>query len=71
MLCIYSIPIRNDNSVINYQADIPDDLLSFRIPWTFWSDIMEYYNRSNKLLDYFKLVGTTQCDTAKCYFTSK
>ena len=41
MLRIYYIPIRNDSSVINSQADILDDLLPFIIPWKFWSDIME------------------------------
>ena len=50
MLCIYSILISNDDSVINYQADILDNLLPFSFPWTFCSDIMEYDNRSNNIL---------------------
>ena len=32
MLRIYSIPISNDNDVINAQAEILDDLLPFSIP---------------------------------------
>ena len=32
---------------------------------------MDYYNQSNNMLDYFTLGNTTQCDTTKCYFTSK
>ena len=71
MLRIYSIPIINDNSIINAKADILDDLLHFRIPWKFRSYIMEDYNQSNNMLDYFTLGNTTQCDTAHCYFTSK
>ena len=35
MLRIYSIPIGNDNSVINAQSDIIYDLLTFGIPWKF------------------------------------
>ena len=35
MLRIQSIMIGNDNSIINSQADILDDLIPFSIPWTF------------------------------------
>ena len=69
MLCIYSRPVSNDNSVINAQTDILDDLLSFSIPWNFLSDIMEYDNRINHMLDYFMLVDTNQYNTAQFYFT--
>ena len=71
ILRIYSIPISNDNSIICAQYDILEDLLPFIIIWTFWSDIMEYDNRSNNMLDYFTLGNNTQCETAKCYFTFK
>ena len=70
MLCIYSRPVSNDNSVINAQTDILDDLLSFSIPWNFLSDIMEYDNRINHMLDYFMLVDTNQYNTVQFYFTS-
>ena len=40
MFRIYSIPISNDNSVINDQSYNLDDLLPFSIPWTFGYDIM-------------------------------
>ena len=66
MLRIYSIPIGNDNSVINSQADTLDDLIPFSIPWIFWSNIMEDYNRINNMLYYFTLGDSTQCDTAQC-----
>ena len=71
MLCIYSIPVSNDNSVISAQADIVDGLLPFRIPWTFMSDAMEDKNRSNNILDYLTLSDTAQCEISQCYFTSK
>ena len=48
-----------------------DDLLPSSIPWKFWSDIMEYENRSNKMLDYFMLGDTNQWNTDQCHFTSK
>ena len=51
MLCLYYIPIRNHNYIINNQVDILDELLPFGIPWTFRSDLMEYGNRSNTMLD--------------------
>ena len=71
MLHVYSIPIGNDNYVIDDQYDILDDLITFRIPWTFWSNIIEDGNRSNNMLDYFTLGDITQCETDKCYFNSK
>ena len=71
MLHIYSIPIVNDNYVINDQADILDDLIPFSIPWKSRSDIMEDDNRSNNMLDYFTLGDINQCETDKCYFNSK
>ena len=71
MLRVYYIPIRNDNSVINAQADILYYLLSFSIPWTFWSPLMEDYNRINTMLYYCKLGNSTHCDTSQCYFNSK
>ena len=67
---MYSIPIGNDNSIINAQADMLDYLLPFIIPWTFRSDIMEDDNWSNNILDCFTLGDITQCDTTQCYFTS-
>ena len=51
MLRVYSIPISHSNSVINAQDDILGDLLPFSIPWKFCSDIMEYENRSNNMLN--------------------
>ena len=71
MLRIYYIPISNENSVINDQADILDNFLSFRIPWEFWSYVMGDDNRSNDMLDYFTLADNTQCDTAQFYFNFK
>ena len=65
MFRIYSIPIENDYSVINAQADILDDLLPFRILWKFRSDITENDNRSNNMLDSLKLGDSTQWDNAK------
>ena len=70
MFHIYSIPISNDIYVINDQDNILDDLLPLSIPWTVWSDIMEDYNRSNNILDYFTLGGSNQCITSQCYFTT-
>ena len=71
MLRLYYLPIVNDKSFINDQSEILYELLPFSIPWTFWCDIMEDENRSNKKLDYFTLGESTQCDTDQCYFTSK
>ena len=68
---IYFTPIGNCNYVINGQADMLYDLLTFSLPWTFCSDIMEDDNRSKKLLDYFTLGDSTQRGTAQCYFTSE
>ena len=59
----YYIQIRNDNYVINAQSDILEDLLTLIIPRKFQSDIMKDSNRSNNMLDYFKLGNNTQCDT--------
>ena len=69
MLSIYSIPVRSDNSIICDQYDILDDLLHLRIPWTFWSNIMEDDNQSKNMLDYFTLGDTNQCDNIQSYFT--
>ena len=63
--------IGNDNSIINSQADILDDLIPFSIPWKFLHDIMEDDNRSNNMLDYFIFGHSNQCNTAQCYFDSK
>ena len=63
--------VSSDNYVIITQYDILNEMLPFSILRTFWSDIMEYDNQSNNMLDYFTLGDTTQWDTAKCYFTSK
>ena len=71
MLRIYYIPISNDNYIIIAQAEILDNSLPFSIPWKFLSYIMEYENRSDKILYYFTLGDTTQYNTAQCYFTSK
>ena len=71
MLHIYSIPISNDDSVINDQADILEDLQPFSIPWKLWYGIMEDENRSNTILYYFTLGDTTQCNTAQYYFAYK
>ena len=65
MLCIYSIPIINDSSIINYQPEILDDLLPFIIPWKFFSDIIEDDNWGNKMLYYFTLGDTSKCETAQ------
>ena len=70
MLSIYSILISNDNSIINAQNEILDDLLSFIIQCTFRSDILEDDNESNNMLDYFMLGDISQCETAQCNFTS-
>ena len=70
MLRVYYIPISNDNYVIYDQADILDNLLPFRIQWIFWSDIMEYDNQSNNMLDNFTLGDTNQWNTNQCYFIS-
>ena len=51
MLRIYSIPISNDNSLMNNKAEILDNLIPLRITWTFWFDRMEYDNQSNNMLD--------------------
>ena len=51
IMCIYFIPVINDNHVISAQSEIIDDLLSFRITWKFRSDIMEDENWSNNMLD--------------------
>ena len=37
----FSISVSNNNSVISAQAGILNDLLPFRISWTFWYNIME------------------------------
>ena len=60
MMCIYSITVKSDNSVISAQANILHDLLPFRIPWILQSDIMEDLNWSNNMLDYFTLGDTDQ-----------
>ena len=70
MLRIYYIMVRNEKSIISAQSDILDDFLPFRIPWGFWSDIMEDDKQSNTMLDYFMLGDTTQCNTNQYHFTS-
>ena len=70
MLRIYSIKVSNDNDVISAQSEILDDLLPFIITWTFWSDINENYNRSDKMLDNVTLCDTAKYNRTKCYFTS-
>ena len=69
MLCIYYIPVSNDNYVISAQSEILYDLLPFIILCTFWSDITEYDNQSNNMLDYFTFGDTNKCDTDQFYFT--
>ena len=71
MFRIYSIPSSNDNYAICSQDDILDELQPFRIPCTFWYDILEDDNRINNMLDYLTLGDSTQCDITQCYFTSK
>ena len=69
MFHIYSIPISGDNSEIYDQSDILNNLITFIIPWTFRSDIMEDNNSSNSMLDYFTYGDTNQCNTSQCYFS--
>ena len=66
MLCMHYIPVSNDNSDISTQSAILGDLLPFIIPCKFRSDIMEYDNQNNNMMDYFTLGDTTQCNTNKC-----
>ena len=71
MLRIYYIPLSSDNYVISAQSYILNNLLPFRIPCKFRSDITEDDNRSSNILDYFMLGHTTQCNTSQCHFTYK
>ena len=60
---IYSTPLSNEDCFISAQANILDELLTFRIQLTFSSDIMEDDNWINNMLDFFTLGYTSQHDT--------